>query len=341
MNRREFLQLGPVSLLIGPAGLAQTAPVTTPPKAARITSSIMLWTLKGSFEEKLAVAAEVGFQSVELITEYLIWTDAEAAKYKSLVQSYGMTIDVLLGQSDWTKRPVSMVNPGHREGFLADVGTAIRWAKRLSVPQIIVMSGNVQPDLSSEAQHASLVESGKRAAELAQAADVTLILEPLNSKVNHKGYYLTSNREGLAVVKEVDQPHFRLLFDIYHEQVQNDDVLSILPEAEPYVSVFHVADAPGRHDPGSGKMDYDKIYRAIAKTGYSGYIAMEYLPLGDEVISLKKAVTDMRRSLNGVTALNVQGSAGLRMSVSSGVKCFPCKADIVRWAYFGRPKNRT
>ena len=298
MNRRQFLHLSSAGFAVAPALLAQAPPAAPPPKTARIKSSIMLWTLKGKMEEKLSLAAEAGFQSVELITEYLAWSDAEAAQYKRLVQSYGMTTDTILGQSDWTKRPVTMVNPAHREGFLGDVRTAIQWAKRLNAPQIIVMSGNVQPDLSPEAQRTSLVESGKRAADLAQAADVTLILEPLNSKVNHKGYFLTSNREGLAVVKEVDQPHFRLLFDIYHEQVQNGDPLSVIPEAEPYVAVFHVADAPGRHDPGSGTMDYDKIYRAIAKTGYSGYIAMEYLPLADPLTSLKKALTAMRTSLN-------------------------------------------
>ena len=258
----------------------------------------MLWTLKGSMEEKLAKAAEAGIQSTELVTEYVNWTDAEAEKYRGLAQSYGLGMDALLAQTDWVHRPVTMVNPAHREAFLKDVRDAIVWAKKLNVPQLILMSGNEQPGMTRDAQHASMVESGKRAAEIAENADVKLILENLNSRVNHKGYFLTSAKEALQVVKEVDSPHFRFLFDIYHEQVQNGNVIPAIVEAVLYVNVFHVADAPGRHDPGTGEMKWNDIYRAIGKSGYAGYIALEYEPKGDEVESLIAAVTQMRNGLN-------------------------------------------
>lgn len=274
-----------------------------PPKTAKVTSSVMLWTLKGSMEQKLAIAAEAGIQSVELVSEYVKWSDAEVEKYKALAQSYGLTMDALLSQTDWVHRPVTMVNPAHREAFLKDVRDAIAWAKKLNVPQIIVLSGNEQGGMTREAQHASMVEGGKRAADLAAAADLKLILENLNSRVNHKGYFLTSAKEALQVVKQVDNPHFRFLFDIYHEQVQNGNVIPVIVEAVPYVSVFHVADAPGRHDPGTGGMKWDDIYRAIGKTEYAGYIALEYEPKSDdEVASLIAAVTQMRRGLNAGAA---------------------------------------
>jgi len=120
--------------------------------------------------------------------------------------------------------------------------------------------------------------------------------------VNHKGYFLNNCTEGLKLVKEVDNPHFRLLFDIYHEQVQVGNVIRTLTDAEPWVAVYHIADNPGRNDPGTGEMNYDNIYKAIQKTGYSGYITMEYLPLGDEVASLVKSVTAMRKSINSAPA---------------------------------------
>ncbi len=270
-----------------------------PPKSAKVTSSVMLWELKGTFEEKVAAAAEAGLQAVELVNEQQAWTDAEVAKSKRLVESYRMRMETVVGQTDWTTRPVTMVNPAHRGGFLQDVKKAIEWAKKLDVPQIILLSGNEQPGLSREEQYASLVEGAKRATELAAAADVTLILENLNSKVDHKGYFLTSAREALRAAKEVDDPHFRLLFDIYHEYVQNGDPIAAMNEAEPYTAVYHVADAPGRHDPGTGKMKWDDIYKAIGKSGYSGYLTFEYLPLGDQVASLMRAVTQMRKDLNG------------------------------------------
>ena len=281
--------------------LAQSGlPQTPPPKQAKITSSVMLWTLAGSFDTKLETAAKAGLQSVELVSEHINWTNAEADRYKKQAQSFGMGMDTILAQHDWTKRPVTMVNPAHREGFLNDVKESIEWSKRLGIPQIIVMSGNVQPDLSHETQYASIVEGAKRAAALAAAASLDIIIEPLNSKVNHKGCFLTTCVEGLKIVQEVDNPHFKLLFDIYHEQVQIGNVIRTLTEAEPHVAVYHIADNPGRNDPGTGELDYDHIYKAIAKTGYSRYITMEYLPLGDQVQSLTKAVTQMRASVNSV-----------------------------------------
>ncbi len=297
-NRRDFLQ-GAGALLLGAAGAsAQTAA----PKTARITSSVMIWIFKGSMEDKLRKVAETGIQSAELVSEYRAWSDAEAERYKKLARSYGFGFDTLMAQTNWAKQPNSMINPAHRERFLQELQEAIVWAKKLETPQILLMSGNEQPDMSYEAQFDSLVESGKRAADLAASNDVTLILENLNSKVNHKGYYLTSAKEATKAVKQVDHPHFRQLFDIYHEYVQHGDPIPAILEAEPYVNVFHVADAPGRHDPGTGDMKWDEIYKAIGKTKYAGYIALEFLPNGDEVESLTKAVTQMRSDLNSVAA---------------------------------------
>lgn len=290
------------------AGQESSGSSNKPPAKARITSSVMLWTLKGTFEEKMATVARAGLQSVELVSEHLTWSDAQVEHYKSIAQSYDITIDALLGQHEWTKRPVTMVNPADRDGFLNDIREAITWTKRLNVPQIIVMSGNEQAGMTREAQFSSLVESGRQAAVIAEEANVTLILENLNSKVNHKGYYLTSARQALEAVRQVDNPHFRLLFDLYHEDVQNGDPMPLIADAAPYVNVFHVADVPGRHDPGTGKMKWDDIYRAIGRTGYSGYIALEYSPEGDEVESLMRAITQLRQDVNAAAPKEPQAA---------------------------------
>jgi hydroxypyruvate isomerase len=305
-HRRRFLKTTGATILgVGSIG-AQQPTASTPasaPKKARITSSVMIWILKGTVEDKLRQVAETGIQSAELVSEYRTWSDADAGRYMKLARSYGFGFDTVMAQTDWAKQPNSMVNPEHRERFLKELGEAIVWARKFDVPQILLMSGNEQPGMSYEAQFTSLVESGKRAADLAAENDVTVILENLNSKVDHKGYFLTSAKEATKAVREVDSPHFRQLFDIYHEYVQHGDPISAIQEAEPYVRVFHVADAPGRHDPGTGEMNWDDIYKAIGKTDYSGYIAMEYRAVGDEVESLIKSVTRMRKDLNSVTAV--------------------------------------
>ncbi len=312
--RRAFLKAA-AAALVGSGvlgGQQQPAAPAAPPKKARITSSIMIWILKGSMDEKLRKVAETGIQSAELVSEYRTWSDAEVDHYKKLMHSYGFGFDTLMAQTNWAKQPNSMINPDHRDRFLKELSEAIVWAKRLECPQILLMSGNEQPGMSYDAQFASLIESGKRAADLAAANDITLILENLNSKVDHKGYFLTSAREATKAVKAVDHPHFKQLFDIYHEYVQHGDPIPAIQEAAPYARVFHVADSPGRQDPGTGDMKWDDIYKAIGKTTYAGYIAMEYRPVGDEVESLIKSVTQMRTDINSVATNRSEGGAEAR-----------------------------
>lgn len=288
MERRSFLQSGMAAAL-----LASQAKPQTP----KFTSSVMLWTLKGSFEQKLEVAAKAGVQSVELVDEHAKWNDQKIDEMKKLARSLHLGMDTIIATPSWKTRPVSMVKPEQRDNFLADVRSAIVFAQKLEIPQIILMSGDEVPGRTREEQYACLLDSAKHAGDLAAKSNLTLIVEPLNSKVNHKDFFLTTCVEGLKLIRQVDNPHVRLLFDIYHEQVQIGNVIRTLTEAAPSVAVFHIADNPGRNDPGTGEMNYSNIYQAIRKTGFSGYVTMEYLPLGDQNGSLTKAVADMKSVL--------------------------------------------
>ncbi len=267
---------------------AQNQPAA--PARAEIKTTLMLEMLKGSIEEEFELAARAGFQSVESLTQYAAWSDADIARVRSICRTHHMTVDTVLAQQDWKKRPVSIVDPAHRETFLGDVKNAIVYAKELEIPQISLTSGLAAAGKSVEQQYASLTEGMKRAADLVAEAKLTLLIEPLNSLVDHPGCFLTSAVEGLKLVKELNLPHVRLLFDIYHEQISRGNIIRTLTEAAPYVAVFHVADNPGRNDPGTGEIDYPNVYQAIRKTGYAGYIGMEYHPLADPLASFTKAV---------------------------------------------------
>lgn len=279
MDRRTFLQSAAA------ASLAQAQPA----RPAPYRTSVMLWTLRGSFEKKLETAAAAGLESVELVDEHVNWSDLDVAERKKLARSLGLGMDTLIATPRWAARPVSMVVPEQREAFLADVAKALAAAQKLEIPHVILMSGNAVAGKSYEEQWSSLVESAKRAGDLAARAQVTLVVEPLNAKVDHKGFFLTTCGEGLRLIREVDNPHVKLLFDIYHEQVQAGNVIRTIRAAAAHTAVFHVADNPGRNDPGTGEMNYRKIYAAIRDTGYRGYITFEYIPLGDAAASLKAA----------------------------------------------------
>lgn len=265
--------------------------------AAAITSSVMLWTLKGSFEEKMEAAARAGIQSVELVGEHAEWSPAEMDRAQRLARSLKLGMDTISSTPFWSRMPISMVDPAQRGNLLNEVGKNLDAARRLEIPMLLLMSGNAIPGRTYEEQWTSLVESARRCGDLAAKANRTLIVEPLNTKVNHKGYFLDSCVAGLRLMKEVNHPHVRLLFDLYHEQVQVGDVTRTLREALPFVKVFHIADNPGRHDPGTGEMNYPFLYKEIQKAGYTGYLTMEYLPLGDQVKSLIAAVDSMRKAL--------------------------------------------
>ncbi len=295
MERRNVLKAG-AAAIAGQISSSKTEAQQTQPKAA-MTSSVMLWTLKGSFEEKLEAAARAGIQSVELVAEHVNWTDQDIARIRKLARSLKLGMDTIIATPDWGKRHVSMVDPAEREGFLADVKQAVVFAGQLEIPQVILMSGNEIAGRTHAEQYASLLEGAKRAGDLAGKGGVTLIVEPLNSLVNHKGFFLNNCVEGLKLVKEVDNAHVKLLFDLYHEQVQLGNVTRTAVAAAPWVAVYHVADNPGRNDPGSGEMNYANIYKAIQKSGYRGYLTMEYLPLGEQVASLTKAISEFRAAL--------------------------------------------
>jgi hydroxypyruvate isomerase len=292
MNRRTFIQS---------AGLAATSlsAHTQPPSPAPtgIKTTLMLEMLKAPIEEELELAARAGFQSVESLTQYAAWSDAGIERVKKLCRSYRIGVDTILAQQDWKKRPVSIVDPAHRETFLGDVRKAIVCAQKLEIPHVSLTSGLSAAGKTFEEQRASLIEGIQRAADLVAAANLTLLIEPLNSLVDHPGCFLTSCVEGLKLVREINLPHLRLLFDLYHEQIMRGNLIRTLTEAAPYVAVFHVADNPGRNDPGTGEVDYPNVYKAIRKTGYTGYIGMEYHPLGDPLASFTKAVGGLREAL--------------------------------------------
>ena len=198
MERRTFLQAGTTAAMLASRTKAETS---------RITSSVMLWTLKGAFEQKLEVAARAGVQSVELVDEHVQWSDRKIDEMKKLASSLHLGMDTIIATPSWKTRPVSMVKPEQRDNFLADVRSAITFAQKLEIPQVILMSGDEAPGRTREEQYACLLESAKRAGDLAAKANVKLIVEPLNSKVNHKDFFLTTCVEGLKLIQQVDNPH--------------------------------------------------------------------------------------------------------------------------------------
>ena len=134
------------------------------------------------------------------------------------------------------------------------------------------------PDLSEEEKYRSVLEGIKDIAPLAEAAGVTLVLEPLNNLVDHAGYWLKESEVGFELVRKVNSPNIRLLFDIYHQQVTEGNIIERLMGNLNVIGHVHVADVPGRHQPGTGELNYGNILDKLRDAGFEGFVGLEFEP---------------------------------------------------------------
>jgi len=288
MNRREFARtLAGAALsaaaLPGGAAAAETGAQTSA-KGIPFKLSVMLWTVYRDlpFEQRLEKVAEAGYQAVELVDEYKSWSTEEFRRVSLKVRSLNIVFDTIAQVKS------GIADPGGREAFLSDMNTLLPIAEKLECPAIIVLSGNRVEGLSHDAQHQSCVETLKRAGDIAGKRNVSLLLENIDPEENPK-YYLTSVAEGFEIVREVNHPRVKFLYDFYHEQISEGNLIKKLEKNIEEVGLVHIADVPGRHEPGTGEINYPNIFRKLAQLRYDRYAAMEFIPTGDAVAGLRAA----------------------------------------------------
>lgn len=172
---------------------------------------------------------------------------------------------------------ISLVDKSKREEYMASLEKTIEVAKRLHCKIIISQTGAELP-IDREEQHKNLVDGLKECAPHLEENGITLVVEPLNLRVDHAGYYLSSSKEAADIMKEVGSPNVKMLFDIYHQQITEGDLIRRIKEYIPYIGHFHAAGNPGRHELYNSEIDYKKIFAAIKETGYEGYVGLEYFP---------------------------------------------------------------
>ena len=172
----------------------------------------------------------------------------------------------------------SLVDPEAHPATLHHLSDSLAIASRLNVRTLVVHVGYIHGTLSRELQWAAAVRGLRAAGDLAGAAGVVLVVEPLNTLVDHPGYFLDSLPQACALVREVDHAAVRLLLDIYHMAVMHHDLLDRLADALPLVAHVHVADVPGRGEPGSGTLPWQQIVPALRR-GYDGPVGLEWWPM--------------------------------------------------------------
>ena len=235
----------------------------------------------GSIVEGIERATDAGADGVEFFDWESVDADTlRAAAADHDIEVYG-TLAAGAGRTIMDPDALALADPDSHEQAVADIERSIEAAADLGCATLIVTVGQNDEMLDDATQQAAIVDALRAVAPTAETYDVTIVVEPLNTRVDHPGYFLPTTDAGVAVVDAVDSQHVKLLFDIYHQQITDGDVIRRLGRQIEHIGHIHVADNPGRHEPGTGELDYERIFTAIAALDYDGYVSGEFTPEGD------------------------------------------------------------
>jgi hydroxypyruvate isomerase len=246
--------------------------------------SVMMWALnkQGSFEENLERVAQAGYRHVELVGEFARWSEADWRRILDRMRALKITVDATSGVK------AGFGEPAGGDAFVAELKGFIPTVQRLGCGQIILLSGKRIDGAASGVQRAASIETLKRAADILSAAGLTGVIEPID-RLENPSIYLDGVTEAFEIVRAVGSPKVKVLYDLYHEQRGLGNLIEKLEKNIDEVGLIHVADVPGRHEPGTGEINYRNVYKKLAELHYRGLIAMEFYPTGDVVETLRKA----------------------------------------------------
>lgn len=268
---------------------AQERASTQLPATVPYKLSVMLWTVFRdlSFEQRLEKVAAAGYTNVELVGEYQKWNDADFDQAIAARKRLGITFDCTAGIKH------SLCNPEERDALLVEIRSTLPVMQRLECPALILLSGNIVPGMTVEIQTQSCVDGLQAAVKVIEGKRIKgepmrLLLENIDPEENPK-YFLTSVARGFEIVKAVGHPQVQFLYDFFHEQIAEGNLIEKLEKNIEHVGLVHVADVPGRHAPGTGEINYQNIFRKLVDLKYDRIVAMEFLPQGDPVEELRVA----------------------------------------------------
>ena len=230
------------------------------------------------FLERFGAAAAAGFEAIEFLLPY----DYAKEELADLLEQYGLTLVLHnLPCGNWAggDRGIGSL-PGRIEEFRAGVSQGIEYATALGCRQLNCLAGIPPAGVSPELARATLVDNLRFAAPLLDATGITLLLEPVNSR-DVPGFFLDRTRPALDIMAEVGAPNLRLQYDIYHAQVMEGDIANSITAFLDRIGHIQLADNPGRHEPGTGELNYPFLFDLLDELGYAGWVGCEYKPRGE------------------------------------------------------------
>lgn len=231
------------------------------------------------FEERFSSTKASGFDYVEFWT----WRDKDVEKIKQLCFENEVKIAAFSGDQNF-----SLVDEHEREQYVDFVRKSIESALKLDCHCLVLHSNALDKngrvlrsydEIGYEQKIQTMIDTLRILAPFAEEAGVTLVLEALNTKVDHPGNFLATTEDAIKVIRSVNSPNVKILYDIYHMQIMEGNLINTLREYIDFIGHIHIADVPGRNEPGTGEINYANILRALESLNYKGAIGFELFPL--------------------------------------------------------------
>ena len=233
-------------------------------------------------EERIARVAALGFDAYE----FWGWKNKDIDKIKATMNAHGLPIAALCLEPG-----ASLIRRGFQAELVKGMEETAVVAGELDCATIIATVGNLYDDETYEITRRRVVRNLAAVGEVAEDNGLTLVIEPLNTLVDHHGYWLTRMTQAVDIVQEIDSPAVKILMDLYHQQIMEGNIIDNLTAYIDSIGHFHAGGVPGRGELVGGEQDYGAILKAIDATGYDGYVGLEYRPTMDTDESLRQALS--------------------------------------------------
>lgn len=227
----------------------------------------------------LEVVKKCGIDTIE----FWGWSDKDLDVLEAQLVRLDMKV------STFCTKATSLVDIEQHESYLLGLSESLEVAKRFGVKGLIGLVGNDTGEPRIE-QRSNLIKGLKKCIPMLKAAGVVLMIEPLNILVDHEGYYLYSSKEAFGIIEEINSPYIKVLFDIYHQQISEGNLINNMSRNSASIGHIHAAGNPGRNELYLGEINYKEVLKKIETSNYEGFIGLEYFPTEAPEIGLKKII---------------------------------------------------
>jgi hydroxypyruvate isomerase len=282
-DRRSFLAAGALSVPMGlhsrhaiasQSATSQSVEKPGKTKNTKFAVNVEMWFRKEkNFLKKLEAAAGLGFPAVEIWP----WENKDVPAVAETCQRLGLEIAQFTA---WGFKP-GLNDPKNHNQFVEKIEQSCEVAKKWKCSLMCVVGGDDIPGVSQEKMHEAIIEGLRKGAPIAEKHGVTLMLEPMNIRVDHKGHCLYGSAPAMKIIQAVNSKNVKILWDLYHMHITEGDLCGHLREgfAANAIAYIQIADHPGRNEPGTGEIHYPRVFKELKALKYTGYVGLECVPL--------------------------------------------------------------